>query len=522
MGDSDNPAHTLLTILKDRDIPVKCTEVASAFTNGKESTENAKWVIEHLTRDTLLSREELTLYTKLENVCTLRNITHGLDTDASRPFLDEDIRKAINSLNASTAVVQKQTGILASQCESIDKQLRWEGERRVRFSRNIERMRQRHESQRQNTNVASSELAHKVSAGLKIASENVAVDSKRILSSLASWLKEDDGILADLEQLTSGISLIGDDASAVKRTSGLSTILAQCLAEEIQCRLDRVYLENLRAGQFKVTRKPDMSECEGLLALEGELEALYPEIDILAEMYTRQHYATPILQELQLHHGQLRISSHKKLDYISDLITEMTLSTERLIKSLQDRVSFCGTLHAFDTTYRTRIGDRFSTMSIPRRETSTRRETQPTLTSTPSAKRIGSLSQSQALATILRRTGLPSELVFQSEEDNEGVNALSEKRQYMVDCLNNYGIAADAPLIAEMISSDQATRLLSSSLNTNLHVGTLITKVTREARLSQLESTLAHIHKGVDKLDLDVLYRRDRNQEEFMESWGVT
>ena len=165
-----------------------------------------------------------------------------------------------------------------------------------------------------------------MTAGLKIESENTAVDSKRILSTLAAWLKEDDRVLVDLERLGSGMGSTGDDASVVKRTSELSTILAYCLAEEIQCRLDRVYLENLRAGQFKANQNLNGAADEVTIALEGELESLYPEIDMLAEMYTKQQYTAPISRALKNHHDQWHIASHKKLKYVSRASTTSTLA----------------------------------------------------------------------------------------------------------------------------------------------------------------------------------------------------
>ncbi|KJK61531.1 hypothetical protein P875_00042203 [Aspergillus parasiticus SU-1] len=497
MSQSNNLTNTLIIALKDRDIPFKCAEIKSAFANEKEATENKTWVMEHLNHHTLLSQEELTLYTKLESTGSLQNIIHNLDTNADRPFLDEDLRKAINSLNASTAVIQKQKRVLASQCDNIDKELRRKAERE------------------------STELAQEVGAGLEVESENTAVDSKRILSTLAAWLKEDDRALADLERLGSGIEATGDDASVVKRTSELSTILAHYLAEEIQYRLDRVYLENLRAGQTKANQNLDGAADEVSIALEGELESLYPEIDMLAEMYTRQQYNAPISRALQKHHDQLHISSHKKFNYILDLVAEMTLSTERLTKSLQDRESFCGTLATFNTTYRTKVGNQFSEISVPRREDLRRRSIQPTLAYTPSAKRIDSVSESHALAAVLRRTGLSSESVFHPEEDNTVIDVLFDARHHMFDYLQNYGIAADAPLVTELISSDQTTRLLSSSLNVNSHVKTLLTSDTHEAELFDLQLKLEHVQKGVEMLDLGVVFQRDRGRETFVERWGL-
>jgi hypothetical protein len=84
----------------------------------------------------------------------LRDIACHPDADASRPFLDKDIRKVIDSLNASTAVIQKQTELLTFLYDNMNKQLDRVGERGLRRDRDIERLHQRHESKRQNSNAA--------------------------------------------------------------------------------------------------------------------------------------------------------------------------------------------------------------------------------------------------------------------------------------------------------------------------------------------------------------------------------
>ena len=200
----------------------------------------------------------------------------------------------------------------------------------------------------------------------------------------------------------------------------------------------------------------------------------------------------------------------------------MTLSTERLTKSLQDRESFCGTLETLNATYRAKVGNQFHEISVPRREDFRRSSIQPTLASTPPVKRIDSLSESHGLAAVLRRTGLFSESAFQPEEEIMGIDVLFDARHHMFDCLQNYGIAADVPLMTEMISSDQATRLLSSSLNVNSRMKTLLTNDIHEAELSDLQLKLEHVQNGVEMLDLGVVFQRDRNRETFVEKWGLT
>lgn len=146
--------------------------------------------------------------------------------------------------------------------------------------------------------------------------EKARLDGKRILSSLTTRLKEDDRILAGLESLASGIKSTGNDASVAKRTEQLGAVLAQYVTEEIHCRLDRLYLESIQADQAESNQAAGEHGDDELAALGEELESLYPEIDVLSEMSTRQQFSEPVLRELQNRHSQLRHTSHAKLEYV--------------------------------------------------------------------------------------------------------------------------------------------------------------------------------------------------------------
>ncbi|KAG2418654.1 hypothetical protein HFD88_001755 [Aspergillus terreus] len=512
-----NPAHTRRTGIPGRKVyPTKSTTVRS-----RDHDANSQNPPESSGPDPLLSQEELTLYSTLESSGALRSILNNPELEATRPLFDEDLQRAVEALNTSTAAIQRQTEILTSQCESINKHMRLEDEGNTLQSRDIERLRQKHDSGRQAIMAASGDLARELDIAMKNESEKATADGKRILSLLSARLKEDDRILADLEKVASGITPTGDDASIVKRTSELGALLSQCVAEEIQCRLDRLYLETLSIDQEDPDCGPSAVNNEAILALEEELESLYSEIEVLAEISTKQQFSEPILRELQNHHGQMRIASHEKLDHILHAMIEMTSSSELLTKSLHDRESFCGAFEAFAAAYRSEIGNQFLEQTSSRRDTLKRRSIQQTVK--PSANIPAFLSESQesqVLASLLRRIGLSFESVFQSEEEDGGANALAEKRQHLLEWLRNFGVAADSPLVTETVSTDQATRLLLSALHSDSHQETSLTDADNEKGLSELEAQLGVIQKGIGRLDMDSLYRRDKNQERFLETWS--
>ncbi|RHZ58460.1 uncharacterized protein CDV56_105609 [Aspergillus thermomutatus] len=520
-----NPADRVICALKDRKLPINRNEVESALINNSKNAENIQWVEEHLGPDTLLSQEELTLFTTLKDSGALQNILPDPDLASTRPFLDDDLRSAIESLKISTSAIQAQTKILNSQCEILNRQSGLREQRGIRQQREVERLHQKHESGRQHIAASSSDLARELEASLKTELERVTNDGRKILSALAVRVKDDDRILADLEQIASEIQFTTDDASITKRASELGSLLAEYMAEEIHHRLDRLYLESVKAGRADTADRATGPEEEALVTLGDELESLYPEIDLLAEMSTKQLFSEPILRELQNVHGQLRMASHRRLEYILDTIVGMTSSIGSLGEILQGRESYCATLEALTATYRTEIGDQFSEKHSSRRETQSMRRRSTPLVCIPTApEKRRDTSDFQAIAGVLRRIGLSLESVFQSEEeegkDDCGENALFDKKQHIVECLRNISVGANLPMAAGLIPSEQASQLLASALSEHSQFEISLLDVEQEKKLSDLESHLGQLQKGIERLNLDVLYQRDRSQEKFMEKWA--
>ncbi|KAL4938625.1 hypothetical protein BDV06DRAFT_49812 [Aspergillus oleicola] len=512
-----DPVEVVISALNDRNITPKRDAVTAAFNDRSSGAKHAEWVQEHLTPDTLLSEEELRLYAKLESSDSFPALLSDTNFDSTRPFLEDDLLKAIEALNTSTAETQRQTDVLTTQYDTLNRQKKRDEERESRQQREIERLRRKHDAGRQNTSTAVSELAHELEVSLKNESEKSTMDGKKILSALTTLLKGNDKLLSDLEGLAAGVQSSDGDATIMKRTSEMSTMLSQCVAEEIYCRLDRLYLEKLLN---KASHTSTGKDVEAVASLEQEMNSLYSEIDILAEMSTRQQFVEPVLRQLQNHHGQLRIASHQKLDLILEMVTGMTTSAESLTSNLQERESFCTTLELFASTYRAEVGDQILDSTSSRREMMRRFSSQPTPMTTQPAQQDGPFPEADALSGLIRRLGLSFEAVFKAEETDGGIQSLLKERQHMLDDLHNYGIASDSPLAAELLPADRANMLLSSSLQADSLFTASLSSVKHDRSLSELETKLCRIQKGIQKINQDVVYQRDVNQEKFLERWG--
>lgn len=72
--DSGSFTDEVLSILKERDLLAKRDVIESALRDSAAGPKNAEWVSRHLGPETLLSREELTLYvSRMMSFLTMAN-----------------------------------------------------------------------------------------------------------------------------------------------------------------------------------------------------------------------------------------------------------------------------------------------------------------------------------------------------------------------------------------------------------------------------------------------------------------
>ena len=253
-------------------------------------------------------------YNKLDNFGALQSILRDPELGSTQPFLDDDIRATLKSLEASTANIQRRTESLSRQCEMLKRQSQRQDRMDQDRTRDVARLRKKHEAGRQNTVVVANDLSGDLEAEFQRETDKTGAESKRILSLVSSRLKQNDKTLANLETRVSGIKSHGNNTEGIKTAVDLSTMLADLSAEEIHYRLDRMYLEALQTG--KPPSDHTRVDNDTIFALQEELESLCPEIDILAEMSAQQQFHEPILREIHSQHNQLRVSSQQILEWV--------------------------------------------------------------------------------------------------------------------------------------------------------------------------------------------------------------
>ncbi|PYH41872.1 hydrogen/calcium exchanger domain-containing protein [Aspergillus saccharolyticus JOP 1030-1] len=505
--DSMEPAHIIFDTFKERNITVDRKKVLSAFENAESASAYADWVTEHVTNDLLLSQEELTLYSALEISGALDELISSRSTRATRPFLEGELEQAIISLNASTVAIRRQTAMNSSQYQLMNSQLHRKEERESRVDIVTERFRSLIVSERQTAAAVSNEISRELEVDIKHEQERVAAEGRKSLSSLTTRLKYDDKELVHLKRVAYGVKHLEHHASVARRAIDLGMNHAQYVAGEVQHRLDRLYLNNIQIDYATMSTETTRTESEILSALEEELESLHPEINILAEMSTKQQLIEPILREIQIHHGALRAAFAQRLHHLGDIVSLMASATRDFTKGLQEQ----------DSIYNTEVANLMpaSSATTMQRDSGTQAKQ---AASSQISKNFTALLEFQAVAELARKVGITLEhLSF--EGTFEPLEYLEKKRHDQLESSQGHGLIADAPLNTALFPTDWAIQSLLPRLQTESESEASLSNIGHRIRLTELESDLHCFQDRVRRLKPDLLHRNDPCSDNFMRKW---
>lgn len=142
-------------------------------------------------------------------------------------------------------------------------------------------------------------------------------ERKYLLQSISSKLVDDDEILSEAERIIADSESTEADGQLEKRALDLISILSRLNAEEIRCRLDRLYLEGLLSDGEVLADASENKDAK--IALEQDLESLYSDIEVLSEISARQEFGQPILGELRRNKQHSAHSLEENLDSVCTL-----------------------------------------------------------------------------------------------------------------------------------------------------------------------------------------------------------
>lgn len=289
-----SPQSHLLDILTSHNTNLTEDDVSWAFENPKTTAPVTDYISSYLTPATLLSHDELALYTHLRKTGAANKI--HLSPHQPPPLTEPYLLHETAALHTATALLQAQTATLLAQRTALENT-------RSRHRAERERRKKTEAARRKKWNANREDIEAQVSDLLGLLGEEVA-DLRATLSAdnlagdqqeVGRLLESDDRVLARLEGLAAGLVVPdeggGEAAEAMRRAEGLVETLARLQEAEIRARLDRVYLETAAKGG----RERGGGEEE----LKEEIDGLYTEIPTVAKGAAYNEFFRPLLQLLE-------------------------------------------------------------------------------------------------------------------------------------------------------------------------------------------------------------------------------
>ncbi|QGA17965.1 hypothetical protein EYB26_005642 [Talaromyces marneffei] len=513
MHDYSRVNALLAAALQDHDIKFKKEAIAVELDDGSpQGRTNAQWVVEHISSSTLLSKDEAALVKTLEQSGILETLLRRPDLTSTRALTEDEIREATATLKASTATCAKQVATLKSQLELIE---RLQTDSRA-ADRNQERYitgtNRQHLLEKQRIKAMAEDIKTDFESRMHEYQQQKQTERKHLLQRASSKLVKDDEILSKAERILADSESTEADGKLEKRALDLISVLSRLSSEEIRCRLDRLYLENLLSDGEVGT---DIENQETKIALEEDLESLYSEIEVLAEMSARQEFGQPILGELRKNKQHSANSLEENLDTILEVLSQMTRSTEQEVNNIQYRQSHREALDQMSTLFKEEVSSR-EAEHIQNKKAHRRQSSLSSPVKAPQPRTSNVVTQSlQSSESFLRRFGITPSTSLSARE------LALEKRTELADILHhNLSVAAEMPLYETLGSSDEAKQLLTSILHADSHAEPSLVDVAQKEHLSDLEKELATIQKDIEHIGLNVLVEPNRSHDKFIKKWG--
>ncbi|KAI9771986.1 MAG: hypothetical protein M1835_006325 [Candelina submexicana] len=522
------PLDRLLAALREHEIPLGRDDVEWAFQSQKTKKEVAEWVTQFLGPETLLSKEEAELYSKLEKNGMVKEISSGQDLATVHPMGDSDLRAAIAALQSSTAAIEKHTETLKKQRHALDDLVDQNGTETKARKRTADKRVKKHVSEKQHADLVVEELSQSINSQLAAAQQEMKSSNAALMPAVTELLKKDDRMLAGLEKLATNEDVSKDQGKLAAKVEHLCSMLATLKTQAIQCRLDYIYLETLNRPNSANHHSSTDDEAE-LLSLQEELDSLYSEITPVAEMAIQQEFQGPIVHAIHDKECKANTQAEIRFEYVSSTLAYLITKLDTITAHMRDHHSHACALRQLSNAAYSELGSPvLEHISSPSKSSSpTRRQGVVREAGSP---KYSSIHRSQSPPCreaephwqLLKSLGIHK---FRGEEQDELDGILSaevaERNGKLLSSIEGLESSIVSALTAHVGDADMALQLLLDTLyvDTQYHDVHLSHDIST-AEINSLAQQVSDLGKGMSGLDLDVLQRQDKRREQFIERWS--
>ncbi|KAF2098791.1 hypothetical protein NA57DRAFT_76030 [Rhizodiscina lignyota] len=329
----------LLRALKARDIALTRDDVQWAFDSPQTKDEITAWVREYLKPATLLSKDEVKLHENLRRQ-GIQPLTPG-----SHAVNEDDLLSAIESLESSTAAIEKHQKVLEGQKSALQQLI---GRNFSHESVETERdehpgLPDAHESSR--LKVAVEETVESINEDVSTTSDMVTSTVRSLATYASERLSSDDQTLEAISKLDLQNSQ-GPQMTDTKIIEQWCRSLVSFRTAEVKARIESIYNSAVtEASEGAVDTSLDSNSQQEKDALQSELQTLREEIASVAEMVVENELRKPVVTFIERSASERVRAQREWLDYV--------LSSFRYIIGRLDCLEACASdLNVFHSALR--------------------------------------------------------------------------------------------------------------------------------------------------------------------------
>lgn len=242
------------------------------------------------------------------------------DTLTGNYLSDESLEIAINSLQASTASIEKQCRLMEAQKRAIADIVQRNASRRDLTDPKTQRSgKSTHE--KASLEFEQAELSASLRNQLSVANKQVDSMIENMPSTVDKALEKDDRLLDGLEKMLPGLLAANDSLSNADEVNQLCEALTVHLSADIRSQIDATYKKSIQSNQVYINGNHDKGDVQDTQsqreALQSELDELCREIDGLSSMAVENQFRTPISRALQTAREDVEAERALWSDYVA-------------------------------------------------------------------------------------------------------------------------------------------------------------------------------------------------------------
>jgi hypothetical protein len=244
----------------------------------------------------------------------------------SRSLQEPDFESAINSLETSTAAIEKQTAILEAQRDALRTLQYINREPTSTISEDGEKRSSQLRTKAQ-LDLETSELTESIQQRVNVTRRHAESSLDLLKTSSHRQMDKDDRLLDGLQKVMFKLAPLESSEKRLPDFNALSHALVKLESKIIRDRTNTTYIETLNSLSNEaddIEHKSSAQATREAYTLAEELESLITEVDSVLDMTISRRYRAPIVSALKLSDAEAQLERQSWLEYVRTSLGSLT------------------------------------------------------------------------------------------------------------------------------------------------------------------------------------------------------